>query len=62
MKMINKMINMKPTDDIKQNIFEVDQSETHSTQEILPQNDLYRYHYQLSEQHGDQKRWVTDFI
>lgn len=56
MKMINKMINMKPTDDIKQNIFEVDQSETHPTQEILPQNDLYRYHYQLSEQHGDQKR------
>ena len=56
MKMINKMINMKPTDDIKQNIFEEDQSETRPTQEILPQKDLCRHHYQLSEQHGDQKR------
>ena len=52
----SSMINMRPTDDIKQNIFEVDQSETHRTQEMLPQDCLYKYHYQLSEQHRDQKR------
>ena len=45
----SSMINMRPTDDIKQNIFEVDQSETHRTQEMLRQYCLYRYHYQLSE-------------
>ena len=27
----SSMINVRPTDDIKQNIFEVDQSETHRT-------------------------------
>ena len=29
---------------------------------MLPEDGLYRYLYQLIEQHGDQKRRTTDFI
>ena len=29
---------------------------------VLPEDGLYRYLYQPGQQHGDQKRQVTDFI
>ena len=29
---------------------------------VLPKDGLYKYLYQPGEQHGDQKRWATDFI
>ena len=66
---VNKMDNtkllmaeMKAMDSIKLDNIGLDKSETYPKEEVLPEDDLYRYIYQLGEQHGDQKRRATDFV
>ena len=51
---VSPMIGMKPKDAIKLNTVLLDKKYPEET--ILPQNRLYRYVYQPSEQHGHQKR------
>ena len=57
---VSSMIGMKPKDAIKLNNVPLDKIYTEQT--VLPKDGLYRYLYQPGEQHGDQKRRVTDLI
>ena len=66
-KTVNKMNNtvllmtdMKPKDAIKLDTVPLDKKYPEET--VLPKDGLYSYLYQLGEQHGDQKRRVTDLI
>ena len=52
------MIIMKPKDAIKLDTNPLDK--TYPEETVPPEDGLYRYLYQPSEQHGDQKRWATD--
>ena len=56
----SSMIGMKPKDAIKLDNVSLDKIYPKET--VLPEDGLYSYLYQPGEQHGDQKRWVTDFI
>ena len=56
------MIAMEPKDVIKLDIIKLGKSERYPQENVLPGDGLYIYLYQPSEQHGDQKRQVTDFI
>ena len=57
---VSLMIGMKPKDEIKLDTVPLDK--TYPKEAVLPKDGLYRYLYQPGEQHGDQKRQVTDFI
>ena len=64
-KIVNKVNNtllpmtgMKLKDAIKLDTIPLDKKYPEET--ILPEDGLYRYLYQLAEQHGDQKRGATD--
>ena len=57
---VSSMIGMKPKDAIKLDTVPLDKKYPEKT--ILSEDGLYRYLYQHGEQHGDQKRRVTDFI
>ena len=57
---ISSMIGMKPKDAIKLDTVRL--GKTYSEETILREDGLYRYLYQPGKQHGDQKRWATDFI
>ena len=50
------MINMTQKDADKLDTVQLDKKN------VLPEDGLYRYLYQPGQQHGDQKRQVTDFI
>ena len=56
----SSMIDMKPKDATKLDTVPVDKKYPEET--VLPEDGLYRYLYQLGQQHGDQKRRATDFI
>ena len=56
----SSMIGMKPKDAIKLDNVSLDKIYPKET--VLPEDGLYSYLYQPGEQHGDQKRWVTDLI
>ena len=53
------MIGMKPKDGIKLDTAPLDK--TYPEEIILTEDGLYRYLYQLGEQHEDQKRRAIDF-
>ena len=55
------MTGLKPKNAIKLGIVNLDKSEKDPDENILPKDGLYRYWYQVGEQHGDQKRRATDF-
>ena len=57
---VSLMIDMKPKDAIK--LDTVPLGKTFPEETVLPEDGLYRYIYQPGEQHGNQKRWVTDLI
>ena len=57
---ISSMIDVKPKDAIKLDTVPLDKKYPEET--VLPKDGLYSYLYQLGEQHGDQKRRVTDLI
>ena len=66
-KIVNKMnntkslmIDMKPKDAIK--LDTVPLGKKYPEETVPPEDGLYRYLYQPSEQHGDQKRRATDLI
>ena len=54
------MIGMKPKDAIKLAHVELVKPETFPSEEVLPEDGLYRYLYQHGEQHGDQRKRATD--
>ena len=54
------MIDMKPKDAIK--LDTVPLGKKYPEETVPPEDGLYRYLYQPSEQHGDQKRGTTDLI
>ena len=54
------MIGMKPKDAIKLDTVPLDKKYPEET--VLPEYGLYRYLYQPGEQHGDQRRSVTDLV
>ena len=56
----SSMIDMKPKDAIKLDTVPLDK--TYPEENVPPKYGLYRYLYQPGIQHGDQKRWATDFI
>ena len=56
----SSMIDMKPKDAIKLDTAPL--GKTYPEETVLPEDGLYRYLYQPSEQHGDQKRQATGFI
>lgn len=49
------MTSMKPKGTIKLDIVELDKSEIHLGEEVLPKDVLYRYLYQPGEQYRDKK-------
>ena len=57
---VSSMIDIKPKDAIKLDTIPLDKKYLEET--VQPDDDLYRYLYQPGEQHGDKKRWETDFI
>ena len=57
---VSLMIGMKPKDAIKLDTVPLDQ--TYPEETVLPEDGLYGYLYQPSEQHGDKKRRATDLI
>ena len=57
---VSSMIGMKPKDAIRVDTVLLDQ--TYPEETVLPKDRLYRYLYQLCEQHRDQERRATDFI
>ena len=57
---VSSMIGMKTKDAIKLDTVPLDKKYPEET--ILPKDGLYRYLYRPGEQHGDQKRRVTDLI
>ena len=50
------MIDMKLKNAIKMDIVKLDKSEIYHKEEVLAENSLYRYQYQLGEKHVNQKR------
>ena len=56
------MIGMKPKDANQLDIAEPDKSEIYPDENVPSEDSLHRYRYQPGEQHGDQKRQVTDYI
>ena len=56
----SSMIDMKSKDAIKLDTAPL--GKTYPEETVLPEDRLYRFLYQLSEQHGDQKRRATGFI
>ena len=57
---VSSMIGMKPKYAIKLDTVPLDK--TYPKEIVLPEDRLYRNLYQPGEQHGDQKRRVTDLI
>ena len=57
---VSSMIGIKPKDAIKLDNVLLDKKYPEET--VPPEDGLYRYLYQPGEQHGDQKRRVTDLI
>ena len=57
---VSSMIGMKPKDAIKLGTVPLDN--TYPAETVLPEDGLYRYLYQPSKQHGDQKRQTTNLI
>ena len=56
---ISSMIGINPQDAIKLDTVPLDK--TYAEKTVLPEDGLYRYLYQPGEQHGDKKKWATDF-
>lgn len=56
------MPDMKPKDEIKLDIVELDKSETYAEEEVLPEDGLCRYLIQSCEQHRNQEIQATYFI
>ena len=56
---VSSMIGMKPKDTIKLDAVPLEKK--YPEEIVLPEDGLCRYIYQPGEQHGDQKRWATDF-
>ena len=54
------MIGMKPNDAIKLDKVPLVNRETYPTEEVLPEDGLYRYLIQPGEEHDDQRRRATD--
>ena len=57
---VSSMIDMKPKDAIELDAVPLDKKYPEET--VLTEDGLYRYLYQPSEQHGDQKRQATNLI
>ena len=57
-----EMIGMKPKDAIKLKEVPLVTEESYPTEEVLPEDGLYRYLLQPSEEHDDQQRRATDRI
>ena len=57
-----EMIGMKPKDAIKLKEVPLVAQESHPPEEVLPEDGLYRYLLQPSEEHNDQRCRVTDRI
>ena len=57
-----EMIGMKPKDAIKLKEIPLVARESYPPEEILPEDGLYRYLLQLSEEHDDQRHRATDRI
>ena len=57
---VSSMIGVKPKDATKLETVPLDKA--YPKESVLPKDGLYRYLYQPGEQHGDQKRRVTDLI
>ena len=57
---VSSMIGIKPKDATKLETVPLDK--TYPKETALPEDGLYRYLYQPSEQHGDQKRRATNLI
>ena len=56
------MIGMKPTDAIRLNEVPLVKLENYPPEEILLEDELYRYLLQPGEEHNDQRRRATDRI
>ena len=56
------MIGMKPKDAIKLDEVPLVARESYPPEEVLPEDGLYRYLLQPSEEHDDQRRRATDRI
>ena len=57
-----EMIGMKPKDAIKLDEVPLVARESYPPEEVLPEDGLYRYLLQPSEEHGDQRHRATDRI
>ena len=57
---VSQMVGMKPKGAIKLDPIPLDKK--YPEENVLPEDGLYRYLYQPSKQHGDQKRRTTDLI
>ena len=57
-----EMIGMKPKDAIKLKEVPLVTRESYPPEEVLPEDDLYRYLLQPGEEHNDQRRRATDRI
>ena len=57
-----EMIGMKPKDAIKLDEVPLVARESYPPEEVLPEDGLYRYLLQLSEEHDDQQHRATDRI
>ena len=57
-----EMIGMKPKDTIKLNEVPLVYKESYLLEEVLPEDGLYRYLLDPSEEHGDQRHRATDRI
>ena len=57
-----EMIGMKPKDAIKLKEVPLVTRESYPPEEVLPEDGLYRYLLQPSEEHDDQRRRATDRI
>ena len=57
---ISSMIGINPQDAIKLDTVPLDK--TYAEKTVLSEDGLHRYLYQPGEQHGDKKKWATDFI
>ena len=60
--METEMIGMKPKDAIKLKEVPLVAQESYPSEEVLPEDGLYQYLLQLSEEHNDQRRRATDRI
>ena len=60
--METEMIGMKPNDAIKLDEVPLVARESNPPEEVLPEDGLYRYLLQPSEEHDDQRRIATDRI